>query len=251
MVAIARRNIESAGLEDKIVVSCQEFAHLRPPALEGILVSNLPYGERLSEKNEVGFLYSGVGNILQNKFQGWRSGLLITETDLADKLGIEISESYKLFNGPLVCRLFTGKIKKISQPQIQWYEHDGKELEESKDLFNRLLKNLKKLGKWAEKNSVSCLRIYDRDLPEYNVTIDLYEKWILVQEYAPAKSISEDVAKKRFASALHVVRLLFQVHRDRVFIRQRKRQRGKEQYQKKPGKVKFYEVFEEGCCLSC
>ena len=39
---------------------------------------------------------------------------------------------------------------------------------------NRLQKNLKKFGKWANQNSVHCYRVYDADLPEYAAAIDVY-----------------------------------------------------------------------------
>ena len=42
-------------------------------------------------------------------------------------------------------------------------------------LANRLKKRLKHIGKWARRNGVTCFRVYSRDIPEYPLTVDLYE----------------------------------------------------------------------------
>src|SRR5258708_1775324 len=55
---------------------------------------------------------------------------------------------------------------------------------------NRLGKNLKRLRGWAEREGISCYRLYDADMPEYAFAIDTYrtvapeEQWLYVQEYA-------------------------------------------------------------------
>ena len=61
IVAVARENVKRAGLEDKITIKCQELAHLQRPARQGFIVANLPYGERLADKDQIKFLYSGIG----------------------------------------------------------------------------------------------------------------------------------------------------------------------------------------------
>ena len=249
VVAAARKNIEKAGLESKITVKAKEITHLKPPSQKGYLISNLPYGERLSEKEEIGYLYGGVGKVLQRHFQGWTAGLLIGETDFADKLGIDTGKSYRLNNGSLVCRFFVGKVKIFEQSGFDVSTDLSEVITEGADFYNRLLKNIRKINSWAEKNKVSCFRIYDRDLPDYNVAIDVYERWVLVQEYAPPSQVDSEVARKRFSLVLNIVRQTLNLKRDRVFIKQRKRQKGKEQYEKKHVKQKFHEVFEGDCCF--
>ena len=54
---------------------------------------------------------------------------------------------------------------------------------------NRLRKNLRHLGKWARREGVTCYRVYDADLPEYAVAVDLYEAWAHVQEYAAPPTV--------------------------------------------------------------
>lgn len=59
----------------------------------------------------------------------------------------------------------------------------------AEDYANRLRKNLKKFEKWARQEGIECYRLYDADLPEYNVAVDRYADWVVVQEYAPPKTI--------------------------------------------------------------
>ena len=72
------------------------------------------------------------------------------------------------------------------------------ELEGAEDFTNRLQKNMQALKKWAVKENIYCLRLYDADLPDFNVAVDLYGDRLHVQEYAPPKTIDPEKAKKRF-----------------------------------------------------
>jgi 23S rRNA (guanine2445-N2)-methyltransferase / 23S rRNA (guanine2069-N7)-methyltransferase len=247
MVAVARKNINKAGLEEKIEVICSDLAFLQPPSQKGFFVSNLPYGERLSEKEEVRYLYSCIGRTLQSSFSRWRAALFLSDPDVADQLGIATEKSHKLFNGPIACRLVVGDVASSPEKPFTWEVSREAGHVEGSDFANRLLKNYKKTGAWARHNDIDCFRIYDRDLPEYNVAIDMYDKWILVQEYMPPASVDSERARKRFATVLSVVRDVFQIKRDRIFIKQRQRQRGKSQYQRKDGKVRYHQVREGAC----
>lgn len=246
VVAVARNNIERAGLEDKIKVRFREFGRLEPPDNKGFLVTNLPYGERLSEKSLVAQLYRCVGRTLQRLFSGWYAGLFVAEPDLADKLSLQKCKSLKLYNGAISCRLITGEVIGDIAPAFIW-KTKKPELEIGQDFINRLQKNYKRVGGWAKKRNISCYRLYDRDLPDYNVCIDVYNRWILVQEFMPPANIDSELAQKRLSLILRGTREFFQVGRDRVFIKRRQRQRGKGQYQKKDVKPKYYEVCEGRC----
>ena len=98
--------------------------------------------------------------------------------------------------------------------------------------------------KWAEKENITCFRVYDRDLPEFNISVDLYEKWVHVQEYAPPSSVDKKLSSARFQTALRAIRETLGLRADRVFIKTRERQRGKQQYQKKSARKKMHVVRE-------
>lgn len=115
---------------------------------------------------------------------------------------------------------------------IQSFQKRNVICDDSQEFINRLQKNLSTLKKLATKNNVSNLRIYDADLPNYNVAIDLYGDKIHIQEYAPPKKIPTDVARARFNLVLSAVREIFGVHRESIFIKTRAKQSGNDQYSK-------------------
>jgi 23S rRNA (guanine2445-N2)-methyltransferase / 23S rRNA (guanine2069-N7)-methyltransferase len=89
--------------------------------------------------------------------------------------------------------------------------------------------------------------VYDADLPDYNLAIDVYEQWVHVQEYEPPATVPAEKAEERFNQALQVIRHLFDVPHSQLFIKKRRKQQGKEQYQKRAGKAgKLYEIHEGG-----
>jgi 23S rRNA (guanine2445-N2)-methyltransferase / 23S rRNA (guanine2069-N7)-methyltransferase len=117
------------------------------------------------------------------------------------------------------------------------------------DFGNRLRKNIKRLSKWAKRESISCYRIYDGDIPEYNVAVEIYGKWIHVQEYAPPKTVDREKAIERLKTAVREIREIFDIRRDRIFVKEKSRQRGRSQYQKLKSRGKLQEVSEGKCRL--
>ena len=70
---------------------------------------------------------------------------------------------------------------------------------------NRLQKNLRQLGKWARRDKIECYRLYDADMPEYALAVDIYGDWVHVQEYAAPKSIDPAKAQARLFDALAAI----------------------------------------------
>lgn len=220
IVAVARKNIRRAGLENRIQVRQAELHWLQKPGDKGYLVTNPPYGERLLEKHEAAGLYSFLGSRLTERFSGWKFGVLLSNPDLGEKLGLKAADKYRLYNGPLPCRLHCGIVptpdaRSPFSWQISSQQLDG----ERAPLANRLRKNLKKLLRWAEREQVHCFRIYDRDLPDFNFTIDCYDRLIFVREYRAAKNVDPKRADERFQQALSTLRDLFGVGRSRILIK--------------------------------
>lgn len=261
VVAIARKNITNAGLTDRIVIKQRQLARLHPPVAHGLLLTNPPYGERLSEKEAAKYLYRALGRTFCQYFSGWQLGFFTANPDLADMLGISWQGRYRLFNGPLKCRLLTAE----AVPSVEASAEAGEQglrlsLQENdpdlpaQDFAHRLHKNCRRLFPWAEEQDITCFRIYDADIPEYNVAVDIYEQWVHVQEYEPPATVPQEKAEERFNEALQVIRHLLAVPHSQLFIKKRKKQKGKEQYQKRPGTAgkkgkqgKLYEVHEGGC----
>ncbi len=111
---------------------------------------------------------------------------------------------------------------------------------------NRLRKNLRHLGKWARREGVTCYRVYDADLPEYAVAVDLYEEWVHVQEYAAPPSVDPVRAQARLSDAMAVIPAAVGRAADRVVLKVRRRQKGLAQYERHATTGQFHEVHEGG-----
>ena len=261
VVAVARKNVTNAGLGDRITIKQRQLARLHPPTAEGVLLTNPPYGERLSEKEAVKYLYRALGRLYREKFSGWQLGFFTANPDFADMVGVRWQERHRLYNGPLKCRLLTTASPGPAEESDEGMRLSLQDtLQESdpalpaQDFANRLRKNCQRLFPWAEEHNITCFRIYDADIPEYNVAVDVYEQWVHVQEYEPPATVPSEKAEERFNQALQVIRQLLDVPHSQLFVKKRRKQRGNEQYQKRPdttgktGKTgKLHEVREGGC----
>ncbi len=250
VVSAARQNIVMAGLEDRVQVSQRQLAHLESPASRGLMVTNPPYGERLSQKEAVKYLYRCLGRIFRARFPDWQLGFFTSNPELADMTRLSWQKRFRLYNGPIKCRLLVGGTKTKEpwrEEETTWTLHEVDDPGPARDFANRLRKNCRELFPWASRESITCLRIYDGDMPEYNLAVDLYEQWVHVQEYAPPKTIDPKKARTRLNQALQVIRDMLQVPHSRIFIKTRQRQKGRAQYQKKQGPGKLYEVREGSC----
>jgi 23S rRNA (guanine2445-N2)-methyltransferase / 23S rRNA (guanine2069-N7)-methyltransferase len=136
-----------------------------------------------------------------------------------------------------------------SQAGLSKQEGPIKLSEGAQMVCNRLKKNLKKMRNWAKKQKTNCYRVYDADMPEYSVAIDVYGDWIHVQEYAAPKTVDIDKAENRLRDVLDAVPVAFNVDREKVVLKQRRVQKGKKQYEKQDQQENFMEVTEGNCNL--
>jgi 23S rRNA (guanine2445-N2)-methyltransferase / 23S rRNA (guanine2069-N7)-methyltransferase len=113
-------------------------------------------------------------------------------------------------------------------------------------LVNRLRKNLRHLGKWARREGVKCYRVYDGDLPEYALAVDLYEGWAHVQEYAAPATVDPGRAQARLADAMAAIPEALGTPAERVVLKVRRRQKGLAQYERQAAVGRFREVHEGG-----
>ncbi|HER63079.1 MAG TPA: bifunctional 23S rRNA (guanine(2069)-N(7))-methyltransferase RlmK/23S rRNA (guanine(2445)-N(2))-methyltransferase RlmL [Desulfobacteraceae bacterium] len=247
-VKAARQNIEAAGLDEKIQVNQRQLAFLRQPHKNGMMLINPPYGERLSDREEIKYLYRCIGRKIGQELDGWKIGFFAANPDLIGSLKMEWQESFRLYNGPIKCKLHNGiarhnEIITTTRPDPVPPDPEM----EGIDFANRLMKNYTSLQPWAEREDITCFRIYDADMPEYNFAVDLYEEWVHVQEYAPPSTVDKDKAHRRLQVGLNVIRHTLNIPPSRLFIKTRRVQKGKKQYQKQSTGGKLFEVREQQC----
>ena len=261
-VAAAWQNIERAQLQGRVHIERQALDQARPQGERGgLVVMNPPYGERLGEVAELTGLYRQAGEVFREHFPGWRLTMLTGNPELAFQLGIRAQRHYALYNGRIPCRLFNFEIvpERFFTPRSDQAAErtlsarppePARELSESGAMFaNRLRKNLRHLGRWARQNGIACYRLYDADLPEYAVAVDLYQNdrvWAHVQEYQAPSSIDPAKAELRLAEACAAVMQVLEIPREQFSLKVRKRQKGLAQYERQADSRRYFEVGEGG-----
>ncbi|MBI4743042.1 MAG: class I SAM-dependent RNA methyltransferase [Betaproteobacteria bacterium] len=109
-VRAALANLDRAGLLPAVTLSSGDILDLRAPAPGGVMVANPPYGERLSEQDELAAFYPQLGSALKRNFAGWNCYLLSADTRLPKLMRLTPSKKTPLFNGALECRLYEFKM---------------------------------------------------------------------------------------------------------------------------------------------
>ncbi|NOQ35613.1 MAG: bifunctional 23S rRNA (guanine(2069)-N(7))-methyltransferase RlmK/23S rRNA (guanine(2445)-N(2))-methyltransferase RlmL [Methylococcaceae bacterium] len=263
-IAIALQHVENAGLQDFIHLEKRDINDTKPAEswAKGLLVCNPPYGERLSDLETVTELYQQFGEVLRTEFIGWKAAMIISNPELGFRLGIRSHKPITFHNGALECKLlrldieeasfFTPKAKNQDQRHQQIIDSSQGEHGDSGALMfaNRLRKNLKNIKKWVKQHEISCYRLYDADLPEYAVAIDIYqgnELWVNVQEYEAPKTIDSHKANQRLAGILAEIPKVLNVDSDQVFLKIRRKQKSTAQYEKLSDSGQFH-VINEGHC---
>jgi 23S rRNA (guanine2445-N2)-methyltransferase / 23S rRNA (guanine2069-N7)-methyltransferase len=254
----AAANVERAGLRGAVHVEKKELAVLVPhPGMKGrpgLVVLNPPYGERLGEVSELRSLYAAFGARLKTHFSGWRAGLFTGNVDLGKGMGLRAERKYSFYNGPLECKLLNFRVEpewfvETRGPVARSVPAESRiRLDPCAEMFaNRLRKNLKRLRKRFKDEAVTCYRVYDQDLPEYAVAVDIYGRWVHVQEYQAPDTVNPERAEARLRQVLTVLREVLGVPEGHIFLKVRRRQRGKTQYEKHGNKQVFQEVVENDC----
>lgn len=112
-------------------------------------------------------------------------------------------------------------------------------LPESEQFARRLRKVAKARRKWAQREGVSCYRVYDADLPDYSAAIDVYEgsdatpgRWLVIAEYAAPRHIDPSLAEARLLDILALAPRILDVDPEHVYAKARIRSRGGSQYGK-------------------
>ncbi|HAG19778.1 MAG TPA: 23S rRNA (guanine(2445)-N(2))/(guanine(2069)-N(7))-methyltransferase, partial [Pseudomonas sp.] len=190
----------------------------------------------------------------------WEAAVFTAAPDLGKRMGIRSHKQYAFWNGALPCKLLlikveldqfvTGQRAGSTEPQPQQAPVEQARLSEGGQMFaNRLQKNLRQLGKWARREGIECYRLYDADMPEYALAVDLYRDWVHVQEYAPPRSIDPDKAQARLLDALAAIPQALGIAREKVVVKRRERQSGTRQYERQASQGEFLEVSEGGVKL--
>lgn len=255
VLQIAEQNIAAAGLDGKVRVSRKELARFTRPThrelSHGLVISNPPYGERVGDEASLVHLYHHFGSRLKEEFRGWRAALITGNPELGKTMGLRATRQYQFFNGTIPSKLLLFDISERhfvgqrSPPSSQAAKPSTVVLSAGAQMFaNRLRKNHKSLRKWLRDEAIDCFRLYDADMPEYAVAVDVYGDRVHVAEYRAPATVAAAAAEQRLRDVLVAIPEVLPSARERIVIKQRQRQKGRAQYARRASTGVFHEVRE-------
>jgi len=130
-VAIARENIKSAGVSEWIELETKPISQWDEAPDGGILITNPPYGERITSDDMVG-LYNLIGTKLKNIFKGYHAWIIGYRKEYFDAIGLAPSTKLPLLNGALECEL---REYVIFEGDLKSYKKAGGSLHKEEEAF--------------------------------------------------------------------------------------------------------------------
>lgn len=114
-VQVAQANVKSAGVTAEVTVAQQPLQQFKQPAEKSIMITNPPYGERISAPNLLG-LYRTIGERLKHQFVGNEAWIIGYREEMFNQIGLKPSLTIPLYNGSLDCefckyQIFDGKLE--------------------------------------------------------------------------------------------------------------------------------------------
>ncbi|MCL1799684.1 MAG: bifunctional 23S rRNA (guanine(2069)-N(7))-methyltransferase RlmK/23S rRNA (guanine(2445)-N(2))-methyltransferase RlmL [Eggerthellaceae bacterium] len=262
-VALSKANARRAGLAGHVEFFVHDVARLGELVgglPTGLIVTNPPYGERLSSPQELPKLYASLARGLDGLPPGWRLSVITPDESIDRALGYKPFAKTELYNGPLKAALRHYRIDEADRSAVLLTGAASSQplsvavLEQNSAQFAARLKKVAALRrKWARRAGVSSYRVYDADLPDYAVAIDYFEgvgpsagkAYLTITEYAPPKTVDEDRAKRRFGDVLALAPRVLGVPEAQVFAKQRVRDKGGGQYRDQQGSA-YHACIGEG-----
>jgi 23S rRNA (guanine2445-N2)-methyltransferase / 23S rRNA (guanine2069-N7)-methyltransferase len=262
-IATAQANARRAGVgRDLIFEHCdiaeQQPQNDDPDAPPGLLCVNPPYGQRIPGNEDAADAHRAIGVALRERFASWHAVVITGEPSLGQLIGCEASRVHTVWNGAIECRLlrFNAGERKVRREAVRGIVIDDPAVGQGSgaQMFaNRLRKNLQRLGKIARRENVGCWRLYDADMPEYSLAIDIYtgagpdtgKRWLYVQEYAAPVTVDPEAARRRREEALAVLPEVTGVPLTDIRLRTRRKQKDGGQYARQGRREEFH-VVEEG-----
>ena len=229
-VKITEEHAYQLNADDLIQCQYKTFETFHIPAKNNLIVCNPPYGVRL--KKNVDATWRGLGKWMATKALGSKAAIMTHVKNQGFMLGFRAKKSWHLMNGDLAITLITFDIetkKKLNAPEGQKHALP----ETAQMVANRIKKNMARLKKWISKDNINAYRVYDADIPEYAVAIDVYNEHVNIQEYKAPKTIPEKKTKKRLEDAVLGAQVALNVKNDKIHIKTRQKQSSNFQYENK------------------
>ena len=207
----------------------------------GFIALSAPSGLLLFARGGSSF-YEGLSRSLGGLTEAWGVVVLASDASVDTSLGYEAERTLAVYNGNVEAELRSYRLGTSFMVAIPVVTLEGVERtvpvtsDHAAQFAGRLRKMARERRKWARKHAINAYRIYDADLPDYAVSVDLFLEegsqtpYLLISEYQAPRDIDPNKAARRFRDAVAVARALLDVPEERVFTRVRRQDRGGSQY---------------------
>jgi 23S rRNA (guanine2445-N2)-methyltransferase / 23S rRNA (guanine2069-N7)-methyltransferase len=226
VLELARQNAQRAGVAEAVQWRPVSFDELDPPGAAGVIVTNPPYDERLKLAHRSAF-YRRIGDTLKRRWGGYTAYLLASDTDTPRELGLRSSGKVRLFNGPIECRLLRFDLARgemadslpESPPETIKIRPRAGRGNDFSDFTNRLRRMARHWLKWARRQGLEAVRLYDRDVPEVPCTIDWYGGWLHVEEHDRPHARSPIEQQRWLDGLLDAIRTALEISPDQIYFK--------------------------------
>jgi len=254
----ARKNAALAGVADDIHFQQREFKDLLSKREHGCLITNPPYGERMGDPEEVEQLYRSIPETLK-RLPTWSHYIITSYPKFERLIQKEADRRRKLYNGRIECTYyqFHGPrpgtvvdrkrvevsesqteqtsplaLKAAEEPTAVFGGDLQKTVEQCEIFSNRLAKRARHLRRWPTKRGITCLRLYERDIPEIPLVVDRYEDHLHIVEFD--RPHERDLAQHAdwLEKLVETASQTLDIPKDQIFLKQKHRKSGSEQHQR-------------------
>jgi 23S rRNA (guanine2445-N2)-methyltransferase / 23S rRNA (guanine2069-N7)-methyltransferase len=183
------------------------------------------------------------------EFAGWQAAVFTADIALGKATGLRSYKRYALFNGALPSSLLlfdleNNQIRGAAVSEDGTVE-SGAVLSAGAEMFaNRIRKNKKRLSRWVKRENIECYRLYDADMPEYAVAVDVYADKLHVAEYRAPKDVDPEAAAKRLGEIEAALPIAMAISPENISYKTRQRQRGLSQYEKEDDRGELLSMVE-------
>jgi 23S rRNA (guanine2445-N2)-methyltransferase / 23S rRNA (guanine2069-N7)-methyltransferase len=255
-LSLARYHARQAGVENDIHFQQRDFADLSSKREYGCIITNPPYGQRISDEAELAALYESMPLVLR-RLPTWSHFIFTAYPDFEKLIGQPADRRRKLYNGRIECTYYQfhgpppGKQAREKAEEAAPLEPvfgglpAGSE-RQAEEFANRLAKRARHLRRWPTRQGITCYRLYERDVPDVPLVVDRYEDHLHIgeferpNEHTPAQHEEwMELMRRTAAEAL-------EVDVKKVFMKFRRRQRGLTQHEAFDSSAYTLEVGEGG-----
>ncbi|PQO34884.1 bifunctional 23S rRNA (guanine(2069)-N(7))-methyltransferase RlmK/23S rRNA (guanine(2445)-N(2))-methyltransferase RlmL [Bremerella cremea] len=266
---LARQQAMSAGVDQHIHFQKQSFNELTSKRKYGCVITSPPYDDHSRARRMEWDKYRSFPDVLR-RLPTWSFFILTAFPEMERAMGQEANRRRKMYNGRVECHYFqyhgppppkkderpakedslsdeatieeTPKPKRTITPAFGGL--DEKAREQAQLLKNRLVKRARHFRRWP-KRGIHCYRLYERDIPEIPLVIDIYHDYLHITDYDRPHDRTPAQYADWLDNLAEAARESLEIPEGHVFVKHRTRQAGNTQHEKVSDDSKIV-VVEEG-----